>query len=153
MNDCSSAAECGFGQTLSSGLQCEDAASQRLVGEIAAGTVPHGDVGALVEERHGNRLEIVPAVDLWRLEDAALHAVDEDRDQDVADAFLGFQPGVADLGRQLVAEAFRRDAFVAISARDFLDQVSLPDCAGFDVRACGRALCYQFIAFHPAGKS
>src|SRR5262249_13732921 len=43
-----------------------------LLAQPSAGTVPHRDVGALVEQRHRQRLEVAPAVDLRRIEHPAL---------------------------------------------------------------------------------
>src|SRR5215831_13392658 len=56
-----------------------------LLAELAARTVPHRDVGALVEQRHGDRLEVAATLDLRRIEHALLDAFGQDADQNVAD--------------------------------------------------------------------
>src|SRR5262249_22985182 len=56
-----------------------------FLAELAARTVPHRDVGALVEQCHGDRLEVAATLDLRRIEHALLDAFGQDADQNVAD--------------------------------------------------------------------
>ena len=55
---------------------------------------------ALVEQSHGNRLEIVASVDLRRVEQAAIDALAQDADQDIADRAAA----AADVGNAFGAE-------------------------------------------------
>src|SRR5262245_30252964 len=71
-----------------------------FLAQFAARTVPHRDMGALVEQRHGDRLEIAMAVDLRRIEHALLDAFGQDADEDVADGATA----AADVGDPLGIE-------------------------------------------------
>src|SRR5713101_7059333 len=82
-----SPSHCGSLRLGSHGAQCHVGVEpgHLLLAQFAARTVPHRDVGTLVEKRHGDRLEVATAVDLRRVEHAQLDALDQDADQDVAD--------------------------------------------------------------------